>query len=196
MLDGDQDRVNRCTLPAEGREVLTKGQHPSGAELDAAKSSIQNLALQQLNVGDVVKMPNGKSVTLDASMVNQDHMQITGPSIPVPFSVVRKGDEWKVDAGALIAARGASGAGRAGGAAAPAASLGHIDAGSGDLLIPGEVHIAETLPDSMKWTKQAEQQHLIVFAAIQPGTTSGIILQQVTDKSYRDDSRRRQSPPS
>ena len=112
MLAGDKDRINRCTWPDEGREILVENQPLSGAQRLQLELQYRAMPLTRLKVGDTVKLAGGKSVVMDTSRVNAEIQQLTNADLPFPFSVELDGKDWKVDARPLIASRRAAVAAR------------------------------------------------------------------------------------
>jgi hypothetical protein len=108
MVLGDQERINRCTIPASGRELLAGGEGPPPEIREQVIEQLKTMPLRRLKVGETVNLPGGKTMVMTKDMVNADVQQLTSPEMPFPFTVGRVEKEWKVDPRPLIAARRAA----------------------------------------------------------------------------------------
>ncbi len=104
----DEQGLRAASIANPEIDILLKGKAPEGAGIEAAKSSIAGAKLQHLKVGDEVILPTGKSMVLDATNVNAFREQIVWSNSPIPFTLVKQRDGWKVDPAPLIAAHKAA----------------------------------------------------------------------------------------
>ncbi len=109
----DQNRINRATVEAPDRDILAQGQDMSAIAIALAMARIRAVPFVHLKVGDVITLPGNKMLEITADRVNENQQYLTNADTPVPFIVIKVGDQWKVDAGPLIAARKAAAAARA-----------------------------------------------------------------------------------
>lgn len=107
MMACDEQRVLAVTLPHPEEAVLWQSAGPRASPLAVAQAALAmpNMPFERLKPGDVVSLPSGEQLVLDARHVNDQRLMITFPENPLPFAVVREGKTWKVDASLLIAAR-------------------------------------------------------------------------------------------
>ncbi len=117
IFTGDQERVNRATIEVPGREMLTQGEKVPAEMAAEIDKLIDGMHLQRLKIGDSIKVkttsvPEGMTVVMDESHINDNRTEITGPNLPFPFILVRDGKQWKVDPAPLIASRKAAQAAR------------------------------------------------------------------------------------
>jgi hypothetical protein len=78
-----------------------------------AREQIASTPLARLQVGDEVKIPGGKTLTLDESHINENRQQLMPAGSPLPMTVARQDGKWKVDASPIIASRKAAAKARA-----------------------------------------------------------------------------------
>jgi hypothetical protein len=116
MFDKDQDAVRRTTLPNPDLALLWQGDALTPAQRAMAMAELESWHFRRLKVGDEVQLPGGKKLVIDEKRVNDRRLMITVTDSPLPFLLVKVGEEWKVDARPVIAGRKAAAAARQRGA--------------------------------------------------------------------------------
>jgi hypothetical protein len=125
MMIGDEARLKRASLEVEGREILLPKEKLPETAIPQLDKMIEGLQLKPLKIGDSIKVkttssPEGVTVVMDENRINDSRAEITGPSFPYPFILVKGEAGWKVDPTPLIASRKAAQAARAATQTAPA----------------------------------------------------------------------------
>lgn len=108
LFDGDQEAIRRTALPSPDLAVLWQADKLTVGQKAIAVAQINSSRPRRLKVGETVKLPGGKKLVIDANRVNDRTLMIDAFEAPVPFILVKAGDEWKVDASPIIAARKAA----------------------------------------------------------------------------------------
>lgn len=104
MLSGDEAAVRRWSLPHAEIAMLWSSPAPPEA-IAQARQYAEQLSFTRLQVGDVIQLPGGKTLTLDETHVNENRAQLMAPDAPIPFILVRGEERWRVDPSPLIASR-------------------------------------------------------------------------------------------
>lgn len=125
MMIGDEVRLKRASLEVEGREILLPKEKLPETAIAQLDTMIVSLQLKALKIGDSIKVkttsaPEGVTIVMDENRINENRTEITGPSFPYPFILVKDEAGWKVDPTPLIASRKAAAAARAATQTAPA----------------------------------------------------------------------------
>jgi hypothetical protein len=110
MIDEDQDAVRRLTVPNPDLAFLWQGDKLTPAQRATAIAELDSWHFRRLKVGDEVQLPGGKKFVVDAKRVNDRHLMISVTDSPLPFLLVKTGEEWKVDSRPIIAGRKAAAA--------------------------------------------------------------------------------------
>ncbi len=109
MLVNDSEGIKKWILPNPDAEVLWHGQAPPKEALPEIKRQIAAIPFRRLVVGETVDLPGGKKLAVTSEMVNENRLMIVDTTEPgIPFILVKKDGQWKVDAGPIIAARQAA----------------------------------------------------------------------------------------
>ncbi len=110
ILQNDKEGVLSTILPAEGAEILWQGQAPPKEMLKQIEKAVQNLSIIEINEGETVELPNGKSFVITKEMINTRFIWVTmgGKRMPTPFLILKVKGNWKIDAKPLIAGRKAA----------------------------------------------------------------------------------------
>jgi hypothetical protein len=111
MIEGDQTVLRRITLPNPELSLLWRGEKLTAAQKATTKAGVSSSSFRRLKVGDAVQT-SGKKVVLDLDRINVGRQEIVVGNDPLPFVLVKDDYVWKVDASAIIAARGAAAAAR------------------------------------------------------------------------------------
>lgn len=109
ILTNDKDTIEKLILPETNAQVLWQGPLPPKAAIPMIKAQFQTMTCRECQVGEILVLPDGLKLKVTDEMVNKNRKQlipvIGGQPMPIPVSVVRVNDEWKVDVGPIIAAR-------------------------------------------------------------------------------------------
>jgi hypothetical protein len=119
LISHDEAEIRATTIENPDAAILWQADPNSVPGDDAAKQLLNSITFQHLKIGDEVSLPGGGKVLMDEGQVNERRQQVTFTGNPVPFTLVKAVDGWKVDPGTMIAARKAAAA-----TAAPGSSKG------------------------------------------------------------------------
>jgi hypothetical protein len=112
MLKGDADTIKAITLPVDEMEILWQGGTPPKEVFDQIEKSIRAAKYTRVKEGEKAQLPDGKEVVIEKGMIGDKKVllwvEMDGQRMPTPFWTEQKGDDWKVDAKPLIAARKAA----------------------------------------------------------------------------------------
>ena len=92
-------------LPHPNAAVLFQGESAPPQVVAQIEKQLASEEIRQLKPGDKVSLPGGGTMTVGADDVNADQVLLQIPNHPVPYSVVRKKNGWRVDATPIIQAR-------------------------------------------------------------------------------------------
>ncbi len=110
ITENDQAGIERTALPNPELSLLWQGEKLTPAQKAIAAASVDPSKFRRLKVGEVVQIPRGQKIVMDEKRINERVQQLVLPEGPLPFSVVKVGDRWKVDASPIIAGRVAASA--------------------------------------------------------------------------------------
>ena len=110
MFDEDQDGIRRTALPNPDLALLWQGDKLTAVQRAMAIAELKSWRFRRLKVGDEVQLPGGKKFVIDENRVDERHLMISVTDSPLPFLLVKVGQEWKVDASPVIASRKAAAA--------------------------------------------------------------------------------------
>ena len=112
MLERNEKELRKWSLPHKDWDILLAGNRPPQEALKQIKSAFKNIPIKRLKVGDRVALPGGRTMTVDESRVNENWRLLQLENDPLPWTLVNKEGEWKVDPSPIIAARKAAAAAR------------------------------------------------------------------------------------
>jgi hypothetical protein len=110
MIDEDQDAIRRLTVPNPDLALLWQGDKLTPAQRAMAIAELDSWHFRRHKVGDEVPLPGGRKLVVNAKHVNDRHLMISVTDSPLPFLLAKTGEDWKVDARPIIAARKAAAA--------------------------------------------------------------------------------------
>ncbi len=105
MLAGDKAGIQQVAIPNDRLDVLISTNQLTPQQIDSMKAQFASMPISRLSVGETVRLPNGKSINYDSSMINDNRQHLTMPGNPLPFDLVKTDGTWKVNAAPIIAAR-------------------------------------------------------------------------------------------
>jgi hypothetical protein len=123
MFLHDAKLGNAVTLPADGSAILYQGKSMSMIQTAMVLNYADTVAIKHFAVGDKFTLPDRQHhvITFDENYINDDRQQLLPEDAAFPFTLERQSDgSWRVDPGAMIAARRAVAKARAAAASQPA----------------------------------------------------------------------------
>lgn len=104
--------VKRHALPHPDLGVLGEGPQPPPPVKERMRATFSQASCRFLKVGEVIELPGGGSLTVDANQVASSRCLVRplvgGSPMPLPLAVIRTDSGWRVDASPIIAARKAA----------------------------------------------------------------------------------------
>lgn len=108
MATKDLEALEKHCVANPDLSILAEGDELTKPQFKMMMAMAEEAPLQFLEVGSSFRLPTGKKVAVDATMVNDNRKLLTMPGNPIPFTILKVGDSWRVDAGSLIAVRKAA----------------------------------------------------------------------------------------
>lgn len=113
MILKDEAKVKDLALPADGLELLWKGEAPPPEAEEQIKKQAASQPIKTLKIGDEFTLPGNRKMTVPAEDVTEDRAVLLPEGAPTPTRMRKVDGRWKVDARPIIAARKAADAARA-----------------------------------------------------------------------------------
>ena len=108
----DIDAIKATMVPSDDAEILWAGNPPPKEVQEQIEKSLAGLKIVHIQEGETVKVPGLREFTLEKGAINDNKIfvwvEIDHQRLPTPFWMTKDGDDWKVNAGPLIAARKAA----------------------------------------------------------------------------------------
>ncbi|MEM6334813.1 MAG: hypothetical protein AAF823_15875 [Planctomycetota bacterium] len=103
----DPDNLEKFAVKRQRADVLTQGEPASDARHAQLKAHFDNLEFERLSYGDILELPNGTTLRIDATRVNTKRQMLVFEGSAMPFTLVYNDDEktWRVDPLDLIQRR-------------------------------------------------------------------------------------------
>ncbi len=95
-------------VPASYFQYLVAGQPISSVSQKRMHARIAAMTIKPLKAGDVIRLPDGRYLTLTSDSVGPNRAVLVPEGSPLPMVVVRQKGRWYVDALGIIAARKAA----------------------------------------------------------------------------------------
>ena len=109
LIEGDQTTIERLVIPNKELAILTSTPVPAEYRKEAI-AVIKATQYRVLKVGEVVTLPGGGTLGPTKDMEKKGWVMIASDTDPIPHMLQKAGDDWRVNAGDLIAARKAAAA--------------------------------------------------------------------------------------
>lgn len=105
LAGGNRRQVAALMLPHPNAAVLFQGESAPPQVVAQIEKQLAGEEIRQLKSGEVVSLPSGGTMSVGADHVNADQVLLQIPNHPLPYSVVRRKNGWRVDATPIIQAR-------------------------------------------------------------------------------------------
>ena len=102
MLSHDEATLRAVTLPTDDFDWLLKGDVMTADQVAEAKQEIHRQTIRTLKVGDEVKLPGNRRVTVQPTEVTADRAVLLIEGASVPSRIWKVEGSWQVDARPVI----------------------------------------------------------------------------------------------
>lgn len=185
MLTHDEAMLRAVTLPTDDFDWLLKGDVVPEDQVALARKEIDRQPIRALKVGDEVKLPGNRRVTVQPEEVTADRAVLLVEGAPIPNRISKVEGSWRVDARPVIAARKAAEAAiKKKGASTPDAAINVTLNGrwSGNAIDDTKVTYEFTTDGSVKWLVEEEN-----FKKLCPNGLSGKYKIRIADPIWEID---------
>jgi hypothetical protein len=108
LARGKRKQTADLMLPHPNAGLLFQGKSAPPQVVAQIEKQLASEEIRRLKPGDQVSLPGGETMTVGDDDVKNDRVLVQIPSQPVPYSLVRKKNGWRVDATPIIQARKAA----------------------------------------------------------------------------------------
>ncbi|WP_372723409.1 SHD1 domain-containing protein [Novipirellula sp.] len=105
LAGGNRRQVVTLILPHPNAAILLQGEAAPPQVVAEMKKQLASEEIRRLKLGEKVSLPGGRTMTVDEEDVSTERVLLQIPNHPVPYSLVRKKNGWRVDAAPIIQAR-------------------------------------------------------------------------------------------
>lgn len=105
LAGGKRKQAADLMLPHPNAALLFQGEFAPPQVVAQIEKQLLSEQISHLKPGDVVSLPSGETMTVGLDDVIADRVLLQIPDHPVPYSVVRKKNGWRVDATPIVQAR-------------------------------------------------------------------------------------------
>lgn len=108
----DEKKLRSLALPHDDFETILKGQAVPDEVRKNFESFVKESPIKPLKPGDMLKLPGGRSLTVEPADVSETSVMLMFGRDPMPHRLRKIDGAWKIDPSAIIAARKAAEAAR------------------------------------------------------------------------------------
>ncbi|GAA5507415.1 SHD1 domain-containing protein [Novipirellula caenicola] len=105
LAGGNRRQVVTLILPHPNAAVLLQGEAAPPQVVAEMKKQIASEEIRRLKLGEKVSLPGGRTMTVGDEDVSTERVLLQIPNHPIPYSLIRKKNGWRVDAAPIIQAR-------------------------------------------------------------------------------------------
>jgi hypothetical protein len=108
LAGGNRKQTAALMLPHPNAAVLLQGESAPPQVVAQMEKQLASAEIRRLKPGEMVSLPGGGTMTVGTDDVNADRVLLQIPDQPVPYTIERRKNGWRVDATPIIQARNAA----------------------------------------------------------------------------------------